>query len=268
MNKSLFLRVGLLLLVLLVSSCSRKNYVYLSDMQVGEDYPIDTKYEAVVHRDDRLSITVSCKNPELAIPFNIFGGTFRVGTNGEVNADVSTRVNERGYRVDIDGNIDFPILGKLHVEGLTVSEVRDLIKGRIEAGNYMKDPLVSIEFLNFRYTVLGAVNRNGTFTADGDRVTLLEAIAMAGDVTQKARVDRVAVIREFGGSRQIFLNDLRSTELFNSPCFYLQQNDIVYVEMEPKYYRRDSTDRNWELARTMLTALSVVCSLLWVLSLK
>lgn len=71
MNKSLFLRAGLLLLVLLVSSCSRKNYVYLSDMQVGEDYPIDTKYEAVVHRDDRLSITVSCKNPELAIPFNI-----------------------------------------------------------------------------------------------------------------------------------------------------------------------------------------------------
>lgn len=268
MNNSFFLRAGLLLLVLLISSCSRKNYVYLKDMQVGENYPIDTKYEAIVHRDDRLSITVSCKNPELAIPFNIFGGTFRVGANGEVNADASTRINERGYRVDIDGNIDFPILGKLHVEGLTVSEVRDLIKERIEAGNYMKDPLVSIEFLNFRYTVMGAVNRNGTFTADGDRVTLLEAIAMAGDVTQKARVDRVAVIREFGGSRQIFLHDLRSTEIFKSPCFYLQQNDIVYVEMEPKYYRRDSTDRNWELARTMLTALSVVCSLLWVLSLK
>ena len=251
--------------MLLASACSRKNYVYLKDMQVGENYPIDTKYEAVVHRDDRLSITVSCKNPELAIPFNIFGGSFRVGSNGEVNADVSGKVNERGYRVDVDGNIDFPILGKLHVEGLTVSEVRDLIKGRIEEGNYMKDPLVSIEFLNFRYTVLGAVARNGTFSVDGDRVTLLEAIAMAGDVTSKARVDRVAVIRELGGSRQIFLHDLRSTDIFDSPCFYLQQNDIVYVEMEPKYYRRDSTDRNWELARTMLSVAAVICSLLWVL---
>ncbi len=268
MNKLLSLRVGLLLLVLLTSSCSRKNYVYLTDMQVGEDYPIDTKYEAIVHRDDRLGITVSCKNPELAIPFNIFGGSFHVGTNGEVNADATSKVNEQGYRVDVEGNIEFPILGKLHVEGLTVSEVRDLIKERIEAGNYMKDPLVSIEFLNFRYTVLGAVNRNGTYSVDGDRVTLLEAIAMAGNVTQRARVDRVAVIREFGGSRQIFLHDLRSSEIFKSPCFYLQQNDIVYVEMEPKYYRRDATDRSWELARTMLTALSVVCSMLWVLSLK
>ena len=268
MNKSLLWRAGLLLLVLMVSSCSRKNYVYLGNMQVGEDYPIDTKYEAVVHRDDRLSITVSCKNPELAIPFNIFGGTFRIGVNGDVSADASSKVNEQGYRVDVDGNIEFPILGILHVEGLTVSEVRDLIRNRIEAGNYMKDPLISIEFLNFRYTVLGAVNRNGTFSVDGDRVTLLEAIAMAGDVTPRARVDRVAVIREFGGSRQIFFHDLRSKEIFNSPCFYLQQNDIVYVEMESKYYRRDATDRSWELARTMLTALSVVCALLWVLSLK
>lgn len=257
--------MGLLLMVLLVSSCSRKNYVYLQDMQVGEDYPINDRYEAIVHRDDRLSITVSCKNPELAIPFNIFGGTFRVANNGEVSADATSKVNEHGYRVDIDGNIDFPILGELHVEGLTVSEVRDLIKDRIEAGNYMKDPLVSIEFLNFKYTVLGAVARNGTFSAEGDRVTLLEAIAMAGDVTSKARVDRVAVIREFGGSRQIFLHDLRSTEIFESPCFYLQPNDVIYVEMEPKYYRRDSANRGWEFARTMLSVAAVVCSLLWVL---
>lgn len=129
----------------------------------------------------------------------------------------------------------------------------------------MKDPLVSIEFLNFRYTVMGAVGHNGSFTADGDRVTLLEAIAKAGDLTSKARVDRVAVIRETDGGRQIFMHDLRSREIFDSPCFYLQQNDIVYVEMDKRYYRRDTQSRGWEIGRTLLSVITAVCSILWVL---
>ena len=232
-------------------------------MQIGEKYRYDTRYEAVIRRDDRLSITVSNKNPELAIPFNIYGGTFKVGENGDITTDAATKVNEKGYRVDVDGDIDFPILGILHVEGLTVSELRDLIKEKIEKGNYMKDPLVSIEFLNFKYTVLGAVGHNGTFSADGDRVTLLEAIANAGDLTDKARTDRVAVIREVDGARQMFMHDLRSKDIFDSPCFYLQQNDVVYVE--PKYRKRDGEDRGWQIGTTLLSIASVICSLLWVI---
>lgn len=253
-----------LLGILLLTSCaSRKNIVYLQDMQPGTKYPYDTRYEAVIRRDDRLSITVSNKKPELAIPFNIYGGTFKVGTDGDVTSDALTRVNEKGYRVDVDGDIDFPILGILHVEGLTVSEVKDLIKEKIEKGSYMKDPLVSIEFLNFKYTVLGAVNNNGTFTVDGDRITLLEAIANAGDLTDKARTDRVAVIREVDGERQMFMHDLKSKDIFESPCFYLQQNDVVYVE--PKYGKRDREDRGWQISTTLLSIASVICSLLWVL---
>lgn len=251
-----------LLAVLLLTSCARKRIVYLQDMEMGVRYPIDLKYEAVVHRDDRLSITVSCKNPELAIPFNIYGGTFKVGSDGNVTADASTRVNEKGYRVDVDGNIDFPILGKLHVEGLKVGEVRDLIKNKIIEGEYMKDPLVAIEFLNFKYTVLGAVGRNGTFSVDGDRITLLEAIANAGDLSAKAKIDRVAVIREIDGERQMFMHDLRSKDLFESPCFYLQQNDIVYVE--PKYRKKDNEDRGWQIGTTMLSIVTAVTSILWV----
>lgn len=219
MNKpKLWASLSLLAVLLLTSCASRKSFVYLQDMQMGEKYPYDAGYEAVVHRDDRLSITVSCKNPELAIPFNIYGGTFHVGADGNVTADAATRVNEKGYRVDVEGNIDFPILGKLHVEGLKVSEVTNLIKTRLIEGDYMKDPLVSIEFLNFKYTVLGAVANNGTFTVDGDRVTLLEAIAKAGDLDAKARTNRVAVIRESNGERQMFMHDLRSKDLFDSPC--------------------------------------------------
>lgn len=253
--------LSLLAMLLLASCASRKNFVYLKDMQMGVDYPIDTKYEAIVHRDDRLSITVSCKNPELAIPFNIYGGTFQVEPNGNITAAGATRVNEKGYRVDIDGNIDFPILGKLHVEGLKVSEVTDLIKSRLIEGNYMKDPLVSIEFLNFKYTVLGAVGHTGTFTVDGDRITLLDAIAQAGDLSSKARTNKVAVIREIGGERQMFMHDLRSTDIFNSPCFYLQQNDIVYVE--PKYRKKDNEDRGWQIGTMLLSIVTAICSVMW-----
>ena len=127
----------------------------------------------------------------------------------------------------------------------------------------MKDPLVSIEFLNFKYTVLGAVGHNGTFSADGDRVTLLEAIANAGDLTDKARTDRVAVIREVDGARQMFMHDLRSKDIFDSPCFYLQQNDVVYVE--PKYRKKDAEDRGWQITTLLISIASLVTSILWVL---
>lgn len=261
MNKKLLL--ASLLAVLLFSSCSRKSYVYLQDMKGGTGYPYESNYEAVVHRDDRLSITVSSKNPELAIPFNIYGGTFRVGEDGNVSASSTTHVNEKGYRVDVEGNIDFPILGKLHVEGLKVSEVVNLIKRKIIEGSYMNDPIVAVEFLNFKYTVLGAVGRNGTFSVDGDRITLLEAIANAGDLTAKARTDRVSVIRELNGERRMYINDITSKDVFDSPAFYLQQNDIVYVE--PKYKKKDNEDRGWQIGTTLLSAVTAVCSILWAI---
>lgn len=143
-----------------------------------------------------------------------------------------------------------------------MSEVTKLIRDRIVQGNYIKDPIISIEFLNFKYTVLGAVGRNGTFSVDGDRVTLLEAIANAGDLTSKARIDRVAVIREVGNERQMFMHDLRSTDVFESPCFYLQQNDIVYVE--PKYRKKDTEDRGWQVVTTLLSLVTAICSIMWV----
>lgn len=261
-----FVFMSLLAVLLFLSSCaSRKGFVYLQDMEMGERYPFDTRHEAIIHRDDRLSITVSCKNPELAIPFNIRGESFRVGVDGNVttSSEFSSGVREKGYRVDVDGNIDFPILGKLYVEGQTISRVTEMIKSRIIQGNYIKDPLVSIEFLNFKYTVLGAVGSNGTFSVEGDRVTLLEAIARAGDLSSKARINRVAVIREIGDERQIFMHDLRSKDVFESPCFYLQQNDIVYVE--PKYRKKDKEDRAWQITTFLVSIGSLITSILWAI---
>ena len=149
-------------------------------------------------------------------------------------------------------------------KGLSVNEAIDMIATRIQEGNYMKDPLVAIEFLNFRYTVIGAVSNVGTFSIEGDRVTLFEALARAGGLTQRSKVDRVAVIREVGDNREMFVADLRTKDVFNSPCYYLQQNDIVYVE--PKYLKKDVEDRLWQIGTVALSAVTAVCSIIWAVT--
>lgn len=257
MSRILFLFLSALLAL---SSCvSSKDFVYLQDMQVGERYHFERKHEAVVHRDDRLSITVSCKQPELALPFNAQNAAVKVSSTGEISASADGA--DKGYRVDVDGNIDFPMLGKINVEGRTLAEVTQIIKNGIIEGNYIKNPLVAVDFLNFKYTVLGAVGSNGTFTVKGDRVTLLEAIANAGDLGTNARVDKVTVIREIGNERQIFVHDLRSSDIFNSPCFYLQQNDIVYVE--PKYRKKERSERIAQYVTMTLSAIATACTVIW-----
>lgn len=250
--------------VLLMASCgSSKKFVYLNDMVPGESYPINVESGTVVHVNDRLDIKVSCKNLELAVPFNTQTGAYQVSTDGSVKT-AGVDLAERGYRVDADGNIVFPILGTINVEGKSIREVSELIESMIEEGNYIKNPEVSIEFLNFKYTVLGAVNGKGTYTVDGDRVTIIEAIAKAGDVTNAARLDKVAVIRMVDGKQQIFYNDLRTADIFMSPTYYLQQNDIVYVE--PKYRTKSAGEKAWQWATFGTTLISLASTILWALT--
>ena len=248
------------LICFLLASCnSSKKVVYFQDVDKEEKQTVEQSYEIVIQKKDILSIMVNSKDPELVVPFNMPLVSYQLGPDGAQN--YTQRI--LGYTVDSEGNIDFPILGQLHVEGLTLSGVKDLIRNKIIEGNYIKDPLVSIEILNFRYTVLGAVGSNGTYSVDGDRVTLLEAIAKAGDLTSRARVDRVAVIRENNGTREMYMHDLRSKDIFESPCFYLQQNDIVYVE--PKYKKKDTEDRTIQYGTLLLSLVTATCTVLWYL---
>lgn len=269
MNKStLFF---FLLTVLLFSSCAtRKDLTYLRDMEELKEYPVYQKYEAVIHRDDRLSITVSCKNPELTLPFNIPGSSnYSVGPDGNISTNMLTSGNDnasRGYLVDVNGEIDFPVLGKLKVEGRTRGQVTEMIKQRLIDEDLIKDPIVMVNFLNFKITVLGEVGGPGTYDITGDRITLLEAIAKAGDITDEGRVDRVAVIREYGNKRRIMFHDLRSKDVFNSPCYYLQQNDIVYVE--PSAIKtRDNAQRAISTFSMIISFITTVTSLV-VLAVK
>lgn len=148
----------------------------------------------------------------------------------QIGSQSSPQQRVLGYLVDTNGEIDFPILGKMHVAGLTRLQLTELIKQRLTEEDLIKDPVVTVQFLNYKVSVMGEVNRPGSFNISGDRITLLEALSMAGDLTIYGRRDRVAVIRENDGQRTILYHDLRSSDVFNSPCYYLQQNDIVYVE--------------------------------------
>lgn len=227
----------ILLTVAILSSCgSSKNYSYLQDMSSGKGYIINYKHESIIHVDDRINIIVSSKNPELAIPFNMpGGGSVQVLGDGNVSSSNNKSASEtKGYRVDSEGNIDFPILGRLHVETLTLSQLTEMIKNKIVDGNYIKDPIVTAEFTNFKFFALGEVNNRGEHRVDGSSVSLLEALSIAGDLTLNGRSDRVAVIREDAGSSLLYMLDLRSKNIFNSPGYYLKQNDIVYVEAKPE----------------------------------
>lgn len=209
---------------LLMACSAPKEILYLQDISLIKEEPIDKNYEVIIHKDDLLAIIVNSKDPELALPFNMPLISYQIGSQ---NVGQQRLV---GYLVNQDGNIDFPILGEIHVEGLTRMQVTELIKKRLISEELIKDPIVTVQFLNFKVSVIGEVGRPGTFDISGDRITLLEALSMAGDLTIYGRRDRVAVIREKDGKRSILYHDLRSSDIFQSPCYYLQQNDIVYVE--------------------------------------
>lgn len=212
-------------MVVLLAACSApKEVLYLQDISLIKEEAIDKSYEVIIHKDDLLAIVVNSKDPELALPFNMPLVSYQIGGQ---NVSQQRLV---GYLVNQDGNIDFPILGEIHVEGLTRMQVTELIKKRLIEEELIKDPIVTVQFLNFKVSVIGEVGRPGTFDISGDRITLLEALSMAGDLTIYGRRDRVAVIREKDGKRSILYHDLRSSDIFQSPCYYLQQNDIVYVE--------------------------------------
>lgn len=249
---------GIVAAAMVMSGCSRKEYLYLADMQDEAGYVVANRHQTKIQDDDMLKITVSCKNPELAAPFNVGSGGVRVGATGQVTTDAST---DNVYRVNSEGDINFPVLGELHLGGLSLTAASEMIREKIIAGNYIKDPIVSIEFKNFHYTVLGAVGGNGTYKVDGDKVTILEAIANAGDLQPNADLERIAVIRESEGQRKIYTVDIRSTDLFNSPAFYLAQNDIVYAR--PKKPKSDSDAKLLTWITIALSAVTAACSVVW-----
>lgn len=203
---------------LLLNSCgAKKDVVYFQNAKDFETIVDTDSFTPKFKINDIVSIFISTFDLEAVRPFNLQNGGDGNQTAGAVD-----------YLVDIDGNIDYPVLGKVKLLGLTIEESKELFKEKLS--DYLKDPIVNIRILNFRISVLGQVNSPGRYEISGERITLLEAIAMAGDLDIKGKRTNILVIRDFNGTKTYSRVDLTSKELFNSPVYYLTQNDIVYIE--------------------------------------
>lgn len=237
-----------------MSACtSSKQVVYFQDIDTVKQESIEQNHEATICNSDLLSIIINSKNPELALPFNMPLVSYQLGSES------SGQHRMLGYLVDVEGNIDFPILGQMRVQGLTRLQLTQKIKQQLIDDDLIKDPVVTVQFLNYKVSVMGEVVRPGAFPVTGDRITLLEALSLAGDLTIYGRRDRVAVIRETNGERTILYHDLRSSNLFHSPCYYLQQNDVVYVE--PNKIRAGQSNINQNnSASVWLSGISILAS--------
>ena len=217
-------------IVVLAAGCNPTTYQQIDYLQdISQNASLDMKENTgiVIQPQDQLSIVVSSRNPELSAALNKPTATYQAGSEiASTNAGYQRLL---GYVVDNDGDIEFPMLGILHVAGLTRWELQDLIKEKVISEGILLDPIVTVEFMNFRISVMGEVANPGTYSVTGDKITLLGALALAHDLTIFGRRDNVTVIREQNGQRSIYKVDLRKSSMFDSPAYYLQQNDVVYV---------------------------------------
>ena len=252
-TNKLFLFFVMVALAVMSTSCVTKKHVrYLQDMP-KEGMPITETLDATVAPYDELRIYVMSntgKDDELLKPFNAMQnlGNMGGGTGGQM-----------GYLVDGEGYIEFPVLGKLHVEGLTRLQVQDTIAAHLERNGYIKNPLVVVRFLNFRVYILTS-SGGEVLNIGNERCTFLEALAMAGGLDWYTRRDRIGVMREVDGKRVVHYLDPRSTSIFDDEFFVLQQNDIIFTE-----------ERSWKFftnnMNTILTFVSTLTSIVAIYTL-
>jgi polysaccharide export outer membrane protein len=224
------------------------------------------RYEPAIQPGDRISIVVNALDPTSAAPYNlgsaasITSGSSLLNT-GLTSPTTPTAQSNNGYLVEENGTIQFPQLGKIQVAGMRRKQLVDTLTQRLE--KFVKDPLITVQFLNFKITVLGEVTRPGTINIPDGRVTLVEAIGLSGDLLITARRDNIMVIRENNGQREFGRVNMLSRNIFSSPYFVLKQNDVVYVELtKDKVTATDMSSsllrNNISLAATALTVISTI----------
>ncbi|MGD1945199.1 MAG: polysaccharide biosynthesis/export family protein [Croceivirga sp.] len=220
-NPFYYLRLVIFILVALLSSCaSKRDVVYFQDAGDFETLVGENDFSPKFKVDDVVSIHISTLNEEASAPFNLYRGVS--------NSTPGSTLQNVDYLVDEAGEIDFPVIGKIKISGLSPEELRVLL--RKELSEYLKDPIINIRLQNFTVTILGEVKNPGTYLVNGERITVLEALGLAGDLTIKGQRENVLVIRDFDGTKVYNRIDLRSKQAMNSLVYYLTQNDVVYVE--------------------------------------
>ena len=210
------LLIALISMLMFVSCVSKKDMAYFQNTK-EIDNAILENYAPVIQVDDILSITVSALESESAKPFNLYEGVNEVASGRQLT-----------YLVDINGNINFPVLGEVKSKGLTTNELKIALIKHLDA--YIKSPIVNIRLENFRVTVLGEVKTPGTFVLNNERITIPEALGLAGDLTIEGKRKNLLLVRNINGKFERIRLDLTDESIFTSPYYYLAQNDIIYVE--------------------------------------
>ena len=268
-KKILITSFSLIAFIVLFSSCkSYDNIEYFGDIDyamINASKEI-SKYDPVIKPDDILGISISAVDPSAVAPFNLPFTTFQ--TPGEENVTMSQTLQT--YLVDSEGNIQFPVLGTVHVEGMTKVECVKFLENLLS--KYVSDPIVTINLMNFRVVVLGEVMTPGVIDVKTDKISILEAIGKAGDLTLFGKRDNVLLIRDNNGKREIYRFDLNKSDLFASDYYFLKQNDVIYVqpnkykEKNARYSQRDAY--NVSVYSAIISTLSVIASLIIALTVK
>lgn len=235
--------VFVLFVFVLTSCASRKEVVYFQDTGNFETLVNTNRSVSKFKVDDLVSIHVSSLNPEASAPFNLFRG----------QAEGGFRAEQVDYLVDEAGEIDFPVIGKLKIEGLSPEELRNMLRNRLS--EYLKEPIINIRLRNFTVTVLGEVARPGTYPVNGEQISILEALGFAGDLTIRGVRENVLVIRDFNGTKVYTRIDLTSKKMVDSPVYYLTQNDVVYVEPNKSGITASSLDQRASIAISIASVL-------------
>lgn len=252
MNKKSLLKNALAFFVAVMAmsfcSCnSSKDVLYFQDLKAGDSVAMAAiPVPVTVRSDDKISIVVNSRDPQLMALFNLPRVNKQMSTVGQASStNVSNGQDVMGYTVDSRGEIEFPVLGKIKVEGKTREEIGTYIKNELIAKNLVKDPIVTVEFMNLCVSVLGEVNSPGRYGIDRDKTTIIDALSMAGDLTINGNRNNVTVLRQDGDVQRVYAIDLTSgRDIYSSPAYYLQQNDVIYVEPNEMRARQSTVNGN------------------------
>lgn len=250
----LFCIYCMLSLILLSSACApRRDLVYFSNLsnKQTESQLITVDREPKIQVNDLLSVTVNTLSNESNMLFSI--NSNNMTKNGYFERE--------GYRVDNEGNINLPVAGNISLEGLTIEQAQRTLVTHLN--KYVRNPIVNIQFMNFRITVIGEVNQPSTLNVANNQINLLEALGMAGDLTAYGKRENVLVIREFDGKRTMVRMNLNNKDILDSPYFYLKQNDVIYVEPDKaKSLEYSPNNRLMPLVVATISAVAVLSTAL------
>lgn len=246
--------------LLFVGCASTERLTYFNDLDYAVVQAEAIDYQTKIKCDDELSILVSCSDMAVAQPYNLNVASPYKGTSSSgLLPDVTTQTSDAVYRVDSHGEINFPILGKIYVEGLTRAELVESLTREI--GKDIKDPVVTVTVTNFNITIIGDINSPGNYTFNTEKVNVIQAIAEAGDLSSTARFDDIVLIRKVNGKQTYEQLDFTSKEILESEQFYLQQNDILYVKPDSaKVTKKNDPLRVWTVTLSSITSLLAIAS--------